>query len=543
MRFNPPKGKFLPRRLPVQKIPHSAYGLNDREDPEEIDVIQMADCENITIDEGTWRSSPGWMSYNAVEMTGPYYAIYQFRKSDGTEVLLRMRQNILEYATGIVQNWTACTMPNTGSPAAPFEFTDGLYPTFATLNDIVLVSNGTDSVLSSTDGVTWTERATLPKAKVIMNSGKNRILFMAQNDSPSLISWCDINDPLTVGATSWQYIEPNDGQQILGGTLTPGGSLLVFKSNTIYELSDVSFGTVDVNVVAKGVNLSSQQSIGVTEDGVIFFAFDGVYEYIGGTVRKISDNITQKGRNFIVDSTGVCGTYFDNKYKLSIPDHNISNTYNAQEYTFHKDMPTNNPRNPYAVTRSRRYIGCYGKEDLNLAGDRYISSFFGDSRSASGSPASGGQDFGYINDYELTAAEGYSQGLNGEEQTCYFTTKFFTNEEAFYSKRFKQFYLRIKTDQSFDITLYYRFDPLASWITDTISVVTPSLAWELDDGSTGDWDDGFGWAVYGQLNEYVDLNPDIDRPRGIQFKVEFTTTSPVVIYDMGFRFLSKNKFK
>lgn len=532
---------YTPRTKPIQSIPNMRFGLNDRERPNEINILEMADCENWTIDEGTMTTAPGWKTADNATNSGPYYAIYQFRKSDGTQRLLRMRQNILEYSDGS-DNWTACTMPQTGSPATAFAFTDGLYPTFATLNDIVVISNGTDSVLSSSDGITWAERATLPKGAVVINSSFNRVIYTAITRS-SLIWWSDINDPLTVGASSWQYIEPNDGQFIKGATISPDGALLIWKSNSIYTISDVTANTVDRFLIAKGTRLASHQSIAVTDNSVIFAATDGVYEIIQSTLRKISGSIKNIGRNYVLNSTIFCAAYANSKYYLSMPDHDTSDSYNAQEYVYHKDLLREDPNQPYAVTRNQRNFGCYGVEDVaEDDGTRTINLYFGDSQSPSGSPLSGGSDFGKINIHQLTSAEGFTQGLNGSAQSAYFTTKFFTNNEAWYAKRFIKFFLQVETSTSFDITIGYRHDPFDTFTEASISFEATEMLWEYDNGETGQWSGGFGWSIGGTDNSDIDLESMLNDPRGIQFKISSSEIEFLQILEMAFSFIPKSKF-
>jgi hypothetical protein len=319
----------------------------------------------------------------------------------------------------------------------------------------------------------------------------------------------------------------------------------VFKDEFVYEITNITYGFADVGIAAR-TKLADHKTIATTEDSVIFCGYDGPYEYIGGRVRYLFGEVKKKDRNFTLRNVGFVAAYFFRKYYLALPDANVSSLYNSQEYIIDRNLPGPSQNQPYAITRNRRYVGCYGIEDeTGSIGPtlRAVSLYYGDSRISTGSPATGGTIYGYINSFELTSAEGYTQGLNGEAQDCYFTTKFFTNDEFYYEKKYRKFYFSAKSEETVNFTVSYRFDPYESFQSATVTSEGVTLEWEYDDGSTGGWAEGFDWAFTGISHNFVDVENSSDTPRGIQFKISWSTVEPVEIIDLSFNFRPKNKYR
>src|SRR5664280_46577 len=346
--------------------------IRDRFDAGEIKDTDMADMINVEVDTKSIRSAAGYVDYGG--NTGPFYGGFHAKFSNGTNRLIRQRGAILEYDNG-AGTWAACTLPATGSPAATIVLVQ-IACTFEMLNDIVLWSNGTTSVLSSTDGITWTERASLPKAKILFNNGLNRILFLAQPAIPSRVDWSDINDPLTVGAAAYQFFGKNDGQNIEDAVLLPNGGMVLFKTSRFYSISDISLDTVSTEPIGEAPCVG--RTACVTENSVIWAGPDGtVYELQGGVPKKLTLNIEPLAISYPYLMRAV---YFNGRYRLSVPTG--SETYNSYEYVIDKTLPTGDADAPYTITKNQRYIGCYIKEDREVASVRRTRLYFGDGRTA-----------------------------------------------------------------------------------------------------------------------------------------------------------------
>jgi len=526
---------FIPRNNPVHNIPTLRGGLNDRQESDEIKDWEMADCENFTIEEDSIKSAFGYVDYDNGSNAGPYYGIFQLKLSDGTQALLRHRGTVLEYDSDGTGTWVECTLPTTGSPATTISLAETL-STFAQLNDTILFADGTN-ILSSTDGINWTDRsATLPVCSVVFNNGANRIIFTKQASAPYRIDWSDINDPLTVDAASYQLIDPNSNGIIMGMGKTPDGTNLVFKEMGIYQISSYATdGLIDVNYLGSAT-CGSHQSIVTTEDSVIWIGQATVYEYINGIIRTIFGNIKQTGRNVVPTGTAVA-TYLNDIVYLSIPDADVSTLYNAQEYLFYKKLSTGDPKQPYPITRNRRYFGCYGIEDLDLGGGyRLISIYGGDSRlTATGSPAVPNDLFVFQNSFR---EEIYAGGLNGEAQSCFLVTKYFTDDIPFYVKRFKKIFTDFKVEDTTTITIGYRFLPYGTFNETTVTVTSDDLDFKEGFG----FDEGFGFSLetIGQL--FTDIE-NTEKPRGIQFKISSNQVNDVTLLGLAYQFRVKNKFK
>ncbi|MFA6445744.1 MAG: hypothetical protein WCW14_00640 [Candidatus Paceibacterota bacterium] len=515
----------------IRNIPHLRTGLNNRYDAGEIADTDMADLENVEVDTRSIRSAAGYVDYGG--NTGPFYGGFHAKFSGGTNRLIRQRGAILEYDNGS-GTWTACTLPSTGSPAATIVLAE-IPCSFEMLNDIVLWSNGTTSVLSSTDGITWTERATLPKAKILFNNGLNRILFLAQPTLPSRVDWSDINDPLTVGASSYQFFGKNDGQNIEDAVLLPNGGMVLFKTSRFYSISDISLDTVSTEPVGEAPCVG--RTAVVTENSVMWAGPDGsIYELQGGVPHKITNHITPIAVSYPYLMRGV---YFNGKYHLSVPS--STDAYNSYEYVVDRTLPTGNPDAPYTITKNQRYIGCYIKEDREVSNVRRTRLYFGDGRtSAVGSPAAVPDTFAYINDRHDTSV---TQGLNGVTQPCFFVTKFFMESNPYFLKRYTKYFIDLKSSLDQEITISYRFDQYESWVDSNILTEAADIDWLYDNGESGGFSEGYSFSNEAEIRQFKDLESTGTAPYGIQFKISWSSVVDVEILSQAYRFLTNRNFK
>lgn len=523
---------FVPNRLPIHNIPSFRLGLNNQQTPEEISDIEMADVENFSVEDDSIVSAPGYAQYGDYAV-GPYWGIFAFNKSDGSSTLIRQRGTTLEYDSDDAGTWVACTVP--------ISLTDEKRPTFASLDNVCFYSNGYDSVLSSTDGITWTERASLPKSKYVVNNGANRLVFTGQPGSPYRMDWSNINDGLTVGASSYQLIDPNANGEIVGYGITPQGTNVCFKREGLYEISTfVDNGIIDVNFIGHA-RVAGHHSISTTEDSILFAGWDTIaYELIGGSIRNITGKISFIGRNNVLFTDKFVSAYYNGKYHLSMPDAYISQDYNAQEYIIYKKLLRNDSTQPYVITRNRRFFGCYGIQDADFSYGRDVILYVGDSRPATyGSPVVTNTIFAFVNDYRDPS---FAAGLDGSPQAAFVITKFFTNNIPYYVKRFKKFFASIKVEQDLTIMVSYRFLPYGSWTDVTTSLSGGEMEFLLDDNSIGGFVEGYGFFEQRLGNIFIDIENE-EKPRGIQFKISTNEINDVTIYSSAYQMRVKQKFK
>lgn len=534
----------------IKNIPSLRFGLNNAMEPSEINDAEMAECENFSVDETSMITAYGYIASDANPLAGPYYAIFEFKKSNGDAVLIRQRQDKLEYSSNVGTffgtGWTECTLPQAGSPAENIALTQTT-PTFAVLNDTILFSNGTDSVMSSTDGITWavptcgSPAEELPKAHYLICNGYNRVIFARTDASPSVIWWSDINDPTTVDTASYQYIAPNDGGRITGIGRAPTGALILFKDQAVYSIDDITLGMTAVNYIG-AMKLSNHHTVCTTEDSILCMGWDGIYEISSAGIKHVSGRIKTKDENLIFTSTLFRAIYFKNDYHVAMPDKDVSQSYNSQEYVLSKNLRRDDEVQPYVITRNRRYFGCYGHVDhfIDSTGYRQGAIFVGDSQGATGSPPSGGTLFSWINAYRQS---GFTQGLNGAAQSTYFATKYFTENVAFFVKRFKKLFVMLKVENDTSVTLSYRFLPYGAWTTDSQQTVTVAdLELDYGDESDGNFSEGYGFY----LRETSEIFDDIEQSgpsRGIQFKIATNQVNDAYILSLAYKYLVKINFR
>ncbi len=511
----------------VRYIPHLRGGLNDFDDSSEISNNEMSDCENVEVNDKTIRSAAGYVDYGGSAVDGPYWGGFHAVFSSGTNRLIRQRGTTLEYDNGS-GTWTNCTLPTTGSPSATVVLTQ-IPCSMEMLNDIVLWSNGTDTVMSSTDGITWTLRASLPKSKQLFNNGLNRIVFSGQTTSPSRVDWSDINDPLTINAASYQFIGKNDGQSIERFTLTPIGGMLCNKTGRFYSISDITEGMIAVDPIGEAPCYGG--TVVATENSIIWFGGDAIYEYSGRSVKIISGNISFASRANISSAYLATATYYNKKYRLSIPS--ADGTYNFHEYVVDRKQPTGKPDNPYVITRNGRNIGCYIVEKRDVSNVRRNRLYIGSSLSGASY-----RMFSYLNELHDSSI---TQGLNGSAQFCYFITKFFNEEDPYLLKRYIKYFFDTFITNQFDVTVSYRFSQDGPW-TDVINTIqTDSLDIEYEDGNSGTFFEGYSFATTGTRQVFIDLETG-ENITGIQFRLSWSSINDVTILNQAYKFLENKQF-
>jgi hypothetical protein len=338
---------------------------------------------------------------------------------------------------------------------------------------------------------------------------------------------------MNVLVDSWQFIDPNAGQKLVGLALTPQGSLLCLKEGGLYEMDDVTSGSIGVNFVGSCRPVSHHAMV-TTPYSVIFTTFGSLFsEYISGAIRNIGGKINLNGRNDALRFDLYTMIYYNNKVRLSMPNMDISADYNSQEYILNLNLAREDSSNPYVITRNRRYFGCYWVEDMEWEGiGRDITLYIGDSRPE-------GNISGWVNDFR---DEDYVSGLNGETQPCFFITKFFTDNVPFYVKRFKKAFANIKVDQDITITIGYRFLPYGSWTEQSHLLSAAEMDMTYDDGTTGGFTEGYGFSeeVLGTI--FADIE-NAEKPRGIQFKISWSEINDVTLLGMAYQYKEKKKFK
>jgi hypothetical protein len=531
---------FSPQKKPIRNIPSLRYGMNTQQESDEIQDFEMADCENFSIEEDAVKSAPGFVRYDTKLDTGPVWGIYEFIKSDGTHTLIRQIAGKLQYDANGAGGWADCTLPTVGSPAATVILTQ-IQPTFASLNDILIFSNGTDGVMSSADGITWTIRPTLPKGRIVFNNGYNRLLFCNTPEAHSIIWWTEINDPLTVRASSWQYIDPNNGQDILGIGKLPNGAMIIFKNKSYYSVDDITLGMATVTYLGD-FYLASHHTIKTTENSIIAAGIDGIYEFGGGIMNKISGRINWTGRNAITRFDLMTAVYLDSKYYLSMPDATVAQTYNSQEYVVYRNIRRGDPVQPYAITRNRRYWGCYGIEERVSGAGKIFRLHVGESKDFTlGSPAVTASKNNYVNYQRNT---GVTQGLNGEAQESFFITKFFTDDVPYFVKRYKKVFLDMKISDDVTVTLGYRFSPNGAFTEVAQDFSVGNIDMILEDGLTRGFIEGFNFKSpdYGSENTFFSIE-NTGKPRGIQLRISVNDADNVTALGLAYQFKVKQKFK
>jgi hypothetical protein len=147
--------------------------------------------------------------------------------------------------------------------------------------------------------------------------------------------------------------------------------------------------------------------------------------------------------------------------------------------------------------------------------------------------------FAYVN---TERASGVLQGENGVAQTCYFTTKFFTEDIPYHIKKHKRFFTNLKILADTTITIGYRYDQDEEFTEVSEIVNSETIKIGFEDGSSGNFSEGYAFSNPAMTEVYKDLQTG-SNDRGVQFKVSFSTINEVSFLNLSYRFRSKIKYK
>lgn len=502
------------RQRPISQVPLPRYGLNDKYSPFEIHSLEASRLENVEIGAADAMGRLGFSQFGTTSGSGPIQNMHDHRESDGTEQILRARQNKIEkYNTG-TNTWDNITLP--------ISITSNLKMAFATLNDVTICANGTDSDLKW-DGAAMTELASNPKADVQFVFQNRLVKFKF---STSRLSWSAINDPTTWDALDFLYIDPNNAQRGTG-VAELNGQIVIFKELKPYVLSALVGGVV--TPLSGSLSAISHYSIRSTGSTLIFLSASGWCELRGNVVYPISDHldIGQLDSNNLQKAHAV---FFNNCYRCFVPE--AGNPYNNLEYVFNLTLRTPFPMHPYAVTKNRGLNGlCYlktlrnGKETL----------YFGDSRPDSGSPST-------------THSKVYlmfsGNNDDGSEIAPFWESKMFDERMPFYAKKYKRAYNRVINQTGLTYYVAHRFGTTDAWNEQALTFPSTDLPWIMDTGSDiTSWLEGDSWPFEGAEDDFVSLT-NTGRPRTIQFRYRApsSTAQPRWVYQ-AYQYRLRDKFK
>lgn len=82
----------------INNIPHLGGGLNDRDQSSEIADYELSDVQNFEVDARSLKTSAGWVDYGSG--TGTMYGIFQAEFEDGSNILVRQEDGVLQYDDG-----------------------------------------------------------------------------------------------------------------------------------------------------------------------------------------------------------------------------------------------------------------------------------------------------------------------------------------------------------------------------------------------------------------------------------------------------------
>ena len=121
--------------------------------------------------------------------------------------------------------------------------------------------------------------------------------YYVPTEFPSFIFYSDSGFPEML-SSGFQFVDVSsgDGEEITA-LAQLDDSLLIFKPSSIWQVSTLADGTPVLTPVAEGVGCVAPQSVSVARGRAVFVGAAGVYEYDGGSVRPITNELTRWWKN------------------------------------------------------------------------------------------------------------------------------------------------------------------------------------------------------------------------------------------------------
>jgi hypothetical protein len=233
----------------------------------------------------------------------PILGLYQFNSKNGLSQFMAVNGTTLYILVGAV--WTS---KRTG-------LTAGSKADFTTFNNYVYMVNGTE-LPATWDGsaAAWSTTVNVTSAPIgkYIEHFNLRVWIMGTTNYPDRLYYSSVPDSTTALITwnttagptgQWLDISPSDGETATSLHRTKN-YLLVFKTNHIYQVSDIATSDTDPKI---DVGTYSKDSIVDTKNGVYFHHSSGFYQYSNGAIQEISQPI--------IDI--VTGITLENYYKVT----------------------------------------------------------------------------------------------------------------------------------------------------------------------------------------------------------------------------------
>lgn len=239
--------------------------------PSEIPANHWSDSQNmVQATDGLWENRKGVKSFtNSVGSSKKIHSIHFWKPSAGTSRLLTVGSGtaLYSYAEGTAYNNGTFTSRQTG-------FGDGLPFEFAQYKDYLLATNGTQSMYSTQNNTSWTQRTggDTKIAKYIQFA--NDIGYCADVSSARSVLYYGAAVP----ANPWDFansvdIESDNGQ-IITGLTNLGAIQLTGKNKSIYS---VNVSTPAREQLDYGAGIVSHRSIVKAENNIYVASDEGIF--------------------------------------------------------------------------------------------------------------------------------------------------------------------------------------------------------------------------------------------------------------------------
>ena len=325
-----------------------AKGIDRSKSDTEIGSNGLYTAENCFVSNAMVKKRMGYTELNSVALDTPdVISIYIYQKENGEEfILCNCGTDVYHVAAD-----GSSTSIITGL------LTAGNVMSYATVNNLVYMSNGFDNVYSW-DGLAPAATAlpALPKAKWLIVHG-DKLFFIATAANPNYVYFSQAGGPEVIDTDAYFEVYTDDGD-ILTGAASFLGVLILFKNTSIHVLqgktkAELSL-TSNLGNIHPRIGCIAALSIVYVPGGVMFLSNDGVQFINGANISKQSDKVDPFLANIAFDYRQTSAAFWDGKnYRLSYVTGATDTTPNEslvyEEYGIYNALGSKEEHVPWVV--------------------------------------------------------------------------------------------------------------------------------------------------------------------------------------------------
>ena len=182
--------------------------------------------------------------------------------------------------------------------------------------------------------------------------------YYVPTEFPSFVFYSDPGLPEQM-SSALQYLDVNsvDGS-VVTGLYAFGDSLVVFKENSIWQVTSLADGSPVLTPIDESIGSLSPRAMTVAYERLIFLGAQGVYQFDGATIKPLSESLNAWWKNVYVGGLGTATSWLDERERrLFISLQSGPDDVNDLVVCYHYQLDAITLTRGQRITASTRYKG------------------------------------------------------------------------------------------------------------------------------------------------------------------------------------------